>query len=384
MHKTTLADWFSCDVAASVDRVYRRLKLAIEGGLAVALVLAVSGFTRSDHVVDLSVDGVQHSVETRADTVGELLSEQGVDVADRDLVQPEPNESVTDIDQVTVRHARPIEVVVDGEPRQMWTTELTVDAALAQLGVRTEDAEVTASRSERVPLSGARIGVKMPDQVTVLHDQQRTTVVTTASTVSGVLAEAGVRLGKRDLINVSPRHSVETGLQIEITRVDTRVQRQRFRIGFSVVRRADPDHYEGYERVIQAGRQGVGVRQTRVVRHDGVVVSTRQISSRVVTHPRRRIVVYGTKERPFSAPATGAEGLNWGALAQCESGGNPQAVNAAGYYGLYQFSLSTWASVGGSGNPIDATADEQTYRAQVLYSRSGAGPWPVCGPLLFS
>ena len=81
---------------------------------------------------------------------------------------------------------------------------------------------------------------------------------------------------------------------------------------------------------------------------------------------------------------TGAAGLNWSALAGCESGGNPQAVNAAGYYGLYQFSLSTWYSVGGTGNPVDETSEEQTYRAQLLFQSSGSAPWPVCGPLLYS
>ena len=104
----------------------------------------------------------------------------------------------------------------------------------------------------------------------------------------------------------------------------------------------------------------------------------------LLSSPTPRVVLYGTKERPYTAPSTGAADLNWAALAQCESGGNPRAVNPAGYYGLYQFALSTWYSVGGTGNPIDASADEQTYRAQVLYSRSGASPWPVCGPLLFS
>jgi uncharacterized protein YabE (DUF348 family) len=364
--------------------VSRRLKLAIEGGLAVALVLGVSGFTRSDHAVDLSVDGHAQSVETRAETIGQLLDEQGVEVSDRDLVQPDPDASLTDVDQVTVRHARPIQVVIDGEPTQMWTTELTVDAALAQVGVRLGDAEVTTSRSARLPLSGGRVGVRMPDQVTVMHDQRRTTVVTTASTVAGVLQEAGVRLDRHDVVNVGLRHRVETGLQIEVTRVDSKVQRQRYRIGYSVVRRADPNRYQGFEKVVQAGRAGVGVRETKIIRHDGVVVRQRVLSRRVVREPVRQIVVYGTKVRPYSAPATGAEGLNWAALAQCESGGNPRAVNSAGFYGLYQFSLSTWASVGGSGNPIDATPDEQTYRAQVLYDRSGASPWPVCGPLLYS
>lgn len=78
------------------------------------------------------------------------------------------------------------------------------------------------------------------------------------------------------------------------------------------------------------------------------------------------------------------ESLNWAALGRCEAGGNPRAYNPAGYYGLYQFSLGTWRGVGGSGNPAEASADEQTYRAQLLYARRGDSPWPHCGRLLFS
>lgn len=76
-------------------------------------------------------------------------------------------------------------------------------------------------------------------------------------------------------------------------------------------------------------------------------------------------------------------GLNWAALAECESGGNPRAVNPSGkYHGLYQFDRSTWASVGGSGVASDASAAEQTRRAAILYSRRGSSPWPHCGRYL--
>ena len=67
------------------------------------------------------------------------------------------------------------------------------------------------------------------------------------------------------------------------------------------------------------------------------------------------------------------------AIASCESGGDPTAVNAAGYYGKYQFDMGTWASVGGSGNPAEASEEEQDMRASMLYAQSGATPWPVCG-----
>ena len=68
------------------------------------------------------------------------------------------------------------------------------------------------------------------------------------------------------------------------------------------------------------------------------------------------------------------------AIAACESGGDPRAVGGGGLYrGKYQFDVSTWASVGGSGDPAAAPEAEQDMRAAKLYARAGATPWPVCG-----
>jgi soluble lytic murein transglycosylase-like protein len=68
------------------------------------------------------------------------------------------------------------------------------------------------------------------------------------------------------------------------------------------------------------------------------------------------------------------------AIAACESGGDPGAVGGGGAYrGKYQFSPSTWASVGGSGDPAAAPEAEQDQRAAMLLARDGAGHWPVCG-----
>ena len=67
-------------------------------------------------------------------------------------------------------------------------------------------------------------------------------------------------------------------------------------------------------------------------------------------------------------------------IAECESGGDPTIVSSDGSYrGKYQFSVSTWESVGGSGDPAAAPEAEQDYRAALLYAQSGSSPWPVCG-----
>jgi hypothetical protein len=82
--------------------------------------------------------------------------------------------------------------------------------------------------------------------------------------------------------------------------------------------------------------------------------------------------------RHENAAATASAPLE--AIAACESGGNPSAIGGGGMYrGKYQFSTSTWASVGGSGDPAAAPEAEQDRRAAMLYSRTGPSSWPVCG-----
>ena len=69
------------------------------------------------------------------------------------------------------------------------------------------------------------------------------------------------------------------------------------------------------------------------------------------------------------------------AIAECESGGRPDAVSSDGTYrGKYQFHRGTWASVGSEGDPIRFSEPEQDRRAALLIKRSGgASPWPNCG-----
>jgi hypothetical protein len=66
-------------------------------------------------------------------------------------------------------------------------------------------------------------------------------------------------------------------------------------------------------------------------------------------------------------------------IAECESGGDPRAVSRDGRYrGKYQFTLATWRSLGGSGDPAQAAESVQDRLALRLYRRSGTSPWPSC------
>jgi hypothetical protein len=96
---------------------------------------------------------------------------------------------------------------------------------------------------------------------------------------------------------------------------------------------------------------------------------------------KRREERRSEREADFASPSTyGVSEGTLEAIASCESGGDPTAVSADGTYrGKYQFDTSTWAAMGGSGDPAAASEAEQDMRAAMLYSQSGSSPWPVCG-----
>ena len=86
-----------------------------------------------------------------------------------------------------------------------------------------------------------------------------------------------------------------------------------------------------------------------------------------------------------SAGATGGgagdDGV-WAQLAQCESGGDPKTNTGNGFYGMYQFTLETWQSLGGTGYPHEADAATQTAMAKKLQAQAGWGQWPGCADKL--
>jgi murein DD-endopeptidase MepM/ murein hydrolase activator NlpD len=118
-------------------------------------------------------------------------------------------------------------------------------------------------------------------------------------------------------------------------------------------------------------------RATPTVKKAATVKKTKTVKKTTV----RKAPTSRSAERPAASGAANMSAA-WRKVANCESSGNPRAVNPAGYYGLFQFDLQTWRSVGGSGNPAKASAAEQLMRAKKLYSQRGASPWPVCGRFL--
>jgi len=91
-----------------------------------------------------------------------------------------------------------------------------------------------------------------------------------------------------------------------------------------------------------------------------------------------------------SAPApVSSSGINWGPIAQCESGGNWADDTGNGFYGGLQFTITTWLAYGGgafapSAN-LASAGDQITVANRIAFTGwngtppQGMGAWPVCG-----
>jgi uncharacterized protein YabE (DUF348 family) len=362
--------------------VRRSLQLSLFAFVLLVLVGGLVAWFVAQKSVTLTIDGQSRTVHTYADTVSEVLDDEGLVPAAHDVVLPGPDAALASGDTVVLNRARPLELTVDGVSRKVYVTAQNVDEALGQLGYRTDGLVVSASRSQRLPLSGMQLSIATPKAVVLIADGQQRVVTTTAGTAGDLLAQQGVALGPQDGLSLLPTQALMANMRVQVFRVASSQVTVTTPIAHKTVQTQDPNVLQGQQTVTQQGVDGQQATTYRVIVTDGVETGRQQVSTAVVKPPVDQLVTVGSKPKPApaatAAPSPTSGGLNWAALAKCESGGNPRAVNPAGYYGLYQFSLSTWRSVGGTGSPIDASAAEQTARAQALYARGGAGQWG-CG-----
>jgi hypothetical protein len=140
----------------------------------------------------------------------------------------------------------------------------------------------------------------------------------------------------------------------------------------------DPNSYVGTRTVVKQGAAGYLSTEYGIDQ----LGNKHKISSVVLTPAGTSLVRVGTKARPAApAPTGGSTGVNWDAIAQCESGGNWHINTGNGYYGGLQFSASSWLSWGGGAYAPRAdlaTREQQIAVANNYYRSAGLRPWG-CG-----
>ena len=334
--------------------------------------------------ITVTIDGEARHVGTYADSVGSMLDKEHIVLGDHDTLAPGREAALKDGSEVVIRRGRPLTLTVDGKTRQIWVTATSVAEALDQLGIRQGGLSLSADRSERLPLDGFTLTVRTPKRVTLVVDGKPRALVTSAVTVREALYANHLPLAKDDRLSVATGAPVTNGMTIVVVRVRYRTITSTVPLAPPVTRKNDPNLTKGTEVVDKPGKAGVQRVTYLVVYVSGREAGRTTQSSTVLSAAEPKVVRVGTKVAPN--PTVPADGLNWDALAQCESGGNWHINTGNGFYGGVQFDYGTWLGAGGGvyAERADlATREQQIAIASKVYAARGASPWPACGHHLY-
>ncbi|MFB4279201.1 MULTISPECIES: ubiquitin-like domain-containing protein [unclassified Nonomuraea] len=257
-------------------------------------------------------------------------------------------------------------VVVDGERTPVRAFGGTVAEVLADAGVPVEYGDVVRPSSQEAVADGTTIEVRRARPLTLTLDGRTSTHLVTATNVGDALAEL-------DITPAAGKLSAPRGDAVPLEGMELTVYtRRKVYVVAGTTRLTSRTTARTVREVLRQKR--IGLRRGY------------QVSPPLGSFPKDGTVITVTPPRTVPIQPAIAQ-LNWPALAECESQGDPQAYNPNGpYYGMYQFSLVMWQAVGGMGLPTTWPVEEQTYRAQVLYQQVGGkwqGQWPNCGDRLF-
>lgn len=277
--------------------MHRSLKFGLYGVVLAGVVGGTVAWATVDKTVTVRVDGETTKVHTVASKVEGVLSDAGYQVAEHDIVAPAVTSTVHDGGEVVLKRGRLLHLVVDGRRVDIWTTAPTVADALSQLGYSTADF-TSVSRDRRLPLSPTDIELRTPKVLSVVADGRTRVVTTTDGTVAAMLAHIGIAMGAKDRLNVAVTAAPVDKERIVLQRIkEARLVEQRA-LPFPTTKQNDPTALQGSTTVVTAGKAGVARVTWAVVYVDGRVAGKTAVGTTVVSPAVAQLIKIGTKAIP--------------------------------------------------------------------------------------
>ena len=400
----------------------RKVQIAAQAVVITGLVGGTGAVVTMNKPVTLEVNGQAEEIRTFGGTVGDILDSHEIDVDKRDQVKPGVGTKVDRDMTITVNTAKKVALSVDGKETNEWTNANTVGQALADLGVDAKGADLNAKASQRLKDEGNDIEVTTSKDLTVVADGKDHKVSAAVGTAKEALKDTGVKLDKDDFLSVPMSAEVSDGQVLTVNRVKNDTVKDKQAIKAKVETKKSDSLYEGETKVETEGKDGEKQVTYKVKTINGEEVKKEKKDEKVLSEPKTKVVIQGTKKKEKPADTGGSDsgdsgdsgsgdsgdsggdsstggsgsgsgggdmstaeikamlggpGSKWYQIAECESNFNPRAVNQSNnaHFGLFQFKLQTWQNMGGSGNPIDASPQEQFERAKKLQAEAGWGQW---------
>lgn len=322
------------------------------------------------YVVIVKHDGGEQTVPSREPTVGTLLSKLHITLNQGDVVEPGLAAHINQ-DKFRINIYRAVPVMINDGTHRIFTFSAakTPRAIAVQAGVKPYPEDlVTATPTDNFlsqKAIGETINIKPSQPISLILYGTPIVTRSHSDTVGDMLREKHIVLRNGDTVQPSENTPITPNQQIFILHKGSKIVTDTQPIPAPVQTIDDPSLSSGTSAIRQQGSPGILLITYQVDEKTG---AKQQLQSVQLQPPVPEVVARGT------APVSGNLGSWLQKLRQCESGGNYQDNTGNGYYGAYQFSASTWNSLG-TGYARADLAPPSVQDAAIVRNtnRSGAG-----------
>jgi len=311
----------------------------------------------SIYTVEIVADGKNKTVQTSETDAHELIKKEGYTLGkndELDVSKFKPGENVEN-NKIVILRARNITIDDNGEQTKKVIAAATVKDALKK-------ANVTVSKFDKVTPSldselkeGITIEIKRAYVVEVVADGQTKQINFVEGTVADALELANITLGENDEVSPALDTQLAVGGKVTVNRVvyETRVLTES--IKYSTVTRRTATLYAGQTGVEQAGVNGekMVTYQDKIV--DGNKVSSTAISTEVTKKPVDCIKLVGTKVKVLSATSP-ISAISLPSRYSLDADGIPSAVTETitGKAKAYTCNTPSYTGKGGTASGVKA------------------------------
>ncbi len=287
----------------------RRYVVPVVATVVLAAITVVVCAAVSGKVVHIYDENFVTNFKTVKTTVGEVLEEAEIIPGEFDRVEPSQDTVVMANMNIRIRRAIPL-ILSDGETKEVYTLAATVGEMLSEKGIELGANDILTPAAETAVTRGMSVTIKRVKQIQYFGDAGSLSVSTLSDTVGAMLTEIGITVGELDFTEPAIDTVLEDGMTVRLVRVEKREVKNRISLGYSTEERKTSSLTKGQSRVIQKGKNGVKTETYTVVFHDAVEVSKELISEEITSAPKNKIVEIGTAT-PKATTGTREKGANF-------------------------------------------------------------------------
>lgn len=245
--------------------------------------------------VTLAVNGEQEEIRTHASTVSKLLSDNEMEVSEHDIVSPSMDTPIQDGLEIRWEQSKQVAITVDEEKQSLWTTKSTVGEVLEEAAIElAEHDEVSPALTAKLDENN-EIEINKAYEFMLVDGGEEAKYWSTSTTIGDFLNRENIKLDEFDRVEDELDSQIQPGAVVEIVRVEKETATVEEEEKFTIETKSDNSLLKGREKVVQAGQKGVIAREYEIIKENGKEVSRTLLAEKTVKEPTKQIVSVGTK-----------------------------------------------------------------------------------------